>query len=109
MTALEDVKTYLGITDTAKDDLLNSIISTTESRLKNLLGGAESVPEELAYIVTEVSVIRYNRIGSEGVSSHSVEGESMSWSAGDFDAYEDDIQAYIDRQESESAGKVVFI
>lgn len=95
---LEDLKSLLGLpeeTDEKLDKRLNLILSGTKSRLKSLLGGIEP-PEELNYIILEVSVIRYNRIGSEGLSAHTVEGESQSFSSNDFAGYMDDIQAYLD-------------
>lgn len=106
----KQVKTLLGLKDTTKaDDLIQTIIEMTEARLLNLLGSPEEVPTSLLFIVTEVSVARYNRIGSEGVSSHNVEGESMSWNDNDFDAYKDDIAAYKIAQETPKRGKVRFI
>ena len=87
---------------------IDAIVELTTSRLLNLLGGAEEIPSGLEYIVTEVSVMRYNRIGSEGTSSHSVEGETMSWDkSSDFDAYADDIAAYL--QGTSKQGKLRFI
>jgi len=107
---LEDIKRLLGINGTtAQDEMLNGIISLTEFRLKNLLGGAETVPETLRYIVTEVSIARFNRIGSEGLASHSVEGESMSWSDDDFKSYSSDIEAYQSSKENAKKGVVRFI
>lgn len=94
---LEELKLLLGISDTSLDDKLNLIIKLTTSRLKVLLGGAEEIPEGLQYIVTEVSVVRFNRIGSEGVSAHSVEGESLSFTDDDFAGYREEIQAYLDK------------
>lgn len=73
-----------------------------------LLGGLEP-PEELNYIIEEVSVIRFNRIGSEGLSSHTVDGESQSWSEDDFAGYKDDIQAYLDSQKEATKGRVRFL
>lgn len=108
---LEDLKSLLGLTeetDEALDKRLNLILSGTKSRLKSLLGGIEP-PEELNYIILEVSVIRYNRIGSEGLSAHTVEGESQSFSADDFSGYRDDIQDFLDRQQDTSKGKVRFL
>jgi len=61
------------------------------------------------YIILEVSVIRYNRIGSEGLSAHSVEGESLSWSDNDFSGYMDDIRAYLDSLAEVKKGKVKFL
>ena len=62
---LENLKILLGISedDTSQDAKLNLIISETTKRLKALLGGMDP-PEELDYIVTGVSVVRFNRIGS---------------------------------------------
>lgn len=84
------------------------ILSITTNRLKALLGG-EDPPEELNYIITDVAIIRYNKIGSEGVSSHTVEGESLSFSDDDFAGYRDDIQDYLDRQKEVKKGKVRFL
>ena len=75
-TVLNDVKLLLGLqTD---DEKLETIVRLTEGRLKALLS-VKIIPDELEYIITEVSIKRFNRIGSEGVQTHSVEGESMSF------------------------------
>lgn len=79
----------------AIDAKLDWILESTRSRLKVLLGGIDP-EDDLDYIIIEVSIIRYNRIGSEGMSSHNVEGESVGFLNSDFDAYMDDIQSYKD-------------
>ena len=107
---LEELKVFLGIpeSDTSLDPKLNLILSITKSRLKALLGGQEP-PEELNYIITEVSVIRFNRIGSEGSSSHSVEGESQTFTEDDFAAYRDDIQTWLNGQADAKKGRLRFL
>lgn len=105
---LNDLKLLLGITENDLDSKLNLILEITKKRLKALLGGVEP-PTELEYIIIEVAVIRFNRIGSEGVNSHSVEGESLSFTDSDFNAYSDDIQAWLDGQKEVKKGKVRFI
>ena len=107
---LEDVKELLGIqeNDTAMDTRLGIIISATTKRLKVLLGGLD-VPDDLNYIVTDVSIMRFNRIGSEGLSSHPVDGESLSFSNNDFEPYMDDIQSYLNAQKEATKGKVRFL
>lgn len=95
---LEDLKRMLGLIDqedNGLDEKLNWILDTTRDRLKVLLGGIDP-GNDLDYIITEVSIVRYNRIGSEGFQSHTVEGESVGFLSSDFDAYMDDIQAYKD-------------
>lgn len=105
---LNDLKLMLGITGTDRDDLLNLIISTARARLKTLLGGIEP-PDSLSYIVREVSIIRYNKIGSEGVASHTVEGESLSFVDSDFDGFAEEIQAFLNTQKDNARGKVRFL
>lgn len=95
---LEDLKRMLGLfgqQDEELDRKLEWILNSTMSRLKILLGGLDPA-NDLDYIIVEVAVVRYNRIGSEGMSSHNVEGEVSSFLSSDFSPYMDDIQAYKD-------------
>ena len=107
---LENLKLFLGIeeTDLTKDTLLKLIIANATARLKVLLGNIEP-PLSLEHIILEVAIIRFNRIGSEGASSHSVDGESLSFAADDFEQFKDEIQAYLNSQSDSSRGKVRFI
>ena len=109
---LDNLKLLLGIDieteDTDLDSKLCLIISNTTARLKILLGGIEP-PEELEHIILEVSVIRYNKIGSEGLSSHTVEGESLSFSEDDFEPFSAEIQAFLDSQMDATRGKLRFL
>lgn len=107
---LENLKLMLGIApeNTDKDSLLKQLIALATARLKGLLGGIEP-PESLDYIILEVTIKRYNRIGSEGLSSHSVEGESLSFSNNDFAEFATDIQSFLGKQKEATRGKVRFI
>lgn len=107
MDTLKNVKVILGINSEERDDLLSLLITQAESRLK-LRINAENVPDELEYIIMEITVKRYNKIGSEGLSSHSVEGESMNFDSDDFASYENDINAYLAREKKARRG-VQFI
>ena len=110
MADLNRVKRLLAVTGDGSDALLEDISGLVESQLKNRLGGAESIPPELAYIVINVIVARYNQIGDEGKSSMTVEGESASWLADLFLPFEKDIQRYLDRQnETVSGGSITFL
>lgn len=106
---LENLKMLLGLeNDESKDDLLLLIIKSVTARLKLLLGGIEP-PEEMEHIIIDVAIARFNKIGSEGLSSHSVEGETMSFTKDDFEGFSAEIQAFLDGQKDNSRGKVRFL
>lgn len=107
---LDTIKGLLGFTaeDTENDANLNKLISFAVARLKIKLGGIEP-PEEMDYIIVEVVIKRFNRIGSEGLKSHNVEGESLTFSDDDFEEFESDIQDYLDFMKQATKGKVRFI
>ena len=56
-----------------------------------------------------MAIIRFNKIGSEGLFAHTVEGESLSFSEDDFAGYRDDIQAYLDQQKDARKGRLRFL
>ena len=91
------VARMLGLSNVDDSTVINVIEDCVDVATSRLLVriGAEVVPEQLGYIVREVAIKRYNRIGSEGVSSHTVEGESQSWNEDDFEPFEADIDAYL--------------
>lgn len=107
---LNDLKILLGMDpeDISLDDRLAWILNSASTRLKNLLGGIEP-PEELQHIIVEASVIRFNRIGSEGLESHTVEGESMSFNDNDFAGFTDEITAFLEQQKEAKKGRVRFL
>lgn len=107
---LKNLKLMLGIPegDTDRDALLTLIISTATARLKGLLGGIEPTAD-LDHVVLEVSIARYNRIGSEGLASHTVEGESLAFSGDDFAPFQDEIEAWLAAHSESALGKVRFL
>ena len=108
------IKRLLNMDTTTMDDpsseLLDDLVELVEEQLKNRLGGMEYVPEELNYIVINVTVARFNQIGDEGKSSMTVEGESAAWLTDLFAPFGEDIQRYLDRENgSVHGGKITFL
>ncbi len=103
---MTDIEKLINGTQTEQ---LAVIENMTRSRLTFLLGGLD-IPAELEYIVTEVSIKRFNRIGSEGAQSHGVEGETLNWGTNDdFNDYLDDINKYLENLEGATRGRVRFL
>ena len=69
---MDRLKLYLGITDDSEDELLETILLDCEQMLRMYIG-AEEVPMELEWIITELSVKRYRKIGSEGLKEEQID------------------------------------
>lgn len=111
MAVIEDVKVLLDIPETEKDlnKKLELIIKNAGWQVLSYLpAGITEVPEELGYIVTEMAVARFNRIGNEGMSSYSQEGESMTY-GDDISPYLSAIQAWNEQQKDSSKGRFRFL
>lgn len=88
---------------------LDVIIGGVVQALSLRLGGAD-VPDSLSYIVRDVSLARYNRIGSEGAASHNVEGESISYAGvDDFAPFARDIELWVEANAAARVRKVHFL
>lgn len=104
---LKNVKTMLSITDNKQDDIIKNIINNTEQRLLvKLPDHLKEVPDKLNFIVEEVAIKRFNRIGAEGMSTESVDGRTNTFINGDFDEYLDDIERLYPTDSK--TGKVTF-
>ena len=90
---------------TGDNPQVEAIYNAIAERLLIRLDETE-IPLSLEYVVDEATIRRFNRIGSEGMKSESVEGQSVTYIDGDELApYESAIVAYLEAQEPEPVYK----
>jgi hypothetical protein len=109
MTIKDNVKIIVGIQDVLQDSQIDRLITNVEARLKVWLkqnAGLTEIPQELMFIVEELVVNRYNKIGSEGMKSESIDSRSVSFTEDDFKPYQSILVTYIPK--TEIAEKVLF-
>lgn len=94
--------------DAGQEERLLAILESAAARLSLLLG-VEEPPETLDWVLIEAAVSRFNRIGSEGMSSHSVEGESITFAEDDFSAFAGELDAWRAGQAQMKRGRVRFL
>ena len=75
---LEKIKLLLGFTDDNQDELLMTLISLCKEEAYTYCNLPE-YQDKLNYIVIQMVIERYNRIGSEGAESQSTDGVSTSY------------------------------
>ena len=110
MDLLTNLKLLLDLTDldTELDTKLNLIIEQSKKKVLAYLPNVTLVPDELSYIVLELSVVRFNRIGNEGMTNYSQEGQSIAYGV-DMGNYEADIKAWLLKQADNERGVVRFL
>lgn len=111
-STLDDLKVMIGPAADLQEDRLKLIIRQTEAqlRLKLRKKAGDSIPDELAFIVTDVAMRRFNRVGDEGKSASSQDGLSTTWDTDDFADYASDIADWLDQQDQhKSLGHGAFI
>lgn len=79
MTQLEKLKIRLGIRDNSEDDLLNMLLEDAEGEILDFCN-RDILPVKVEALQRELAIIYYNRLGSEGETSRSEGGVSVSYS-----------------------------
>lgn len=98
---------------TGDNPQVEAIYNAIAERLLHRIKDTE-IPLELEYIVDEATIRRFNRIGSEGMKSESVEGHSVTFddSEDPLAPYEAKIDAYLEAQnpdDKHKPGVVYFV
>ena len=100
---LNRIKTLLGVTD--NNELIYEITELTKSKILNYINETE-LPNELEFVLVELAIQRYNRIGSEGIASESVDGKSVSYED-DFENYKPYLDDYIYKNGTNKGFKLI--
>ena len=90
---LNRIKTLLNVE--GNEELITEIVNITEAKILNYINAIE-MPKELEFVLIELSVQRFNRIGSEGIASENIDGKSVSYDD-DFIGYKHYLDDYISR------------
>lgn len=106
--SLNTIEILLGVeNDTRVSTLYERYSALLLARLQKSDPDILDVPEELEYIVDELTIARFNRLGSEGMTSESMDGHSANYDDVSLISYEYAIIQYLDS--NSKFGRVRFI
>ena len=81
---LDNVKVLLSLTDdSSQDELLTVLLNNAVSTIILYLG-VEDIPDELTFIAEQMTVIKYRRIGAEGIDTEKIDVLSTKYIADDL-------------------------
>lgn len=94
----------------AQEATVDTLIELQSIKLKNYLPTEyKEIPHDLEYIVVETTIARFNRIGSEGMRSESVEGHDMTFDSADVADYAEEIARWITAQDENGLDPVGMV
>ena len=93
-TLLDRIKLMLGVTD--RDELLTEIIRLTAMPVISYIK-QDNLPYELEWIVVELAVARYNRLGAEGYTEEKNDNIQNRYEENTLDKYIPFLDAWIEK------------
>ncbi|MET3558700.1 hypothetical protein ABID29_001826 [Streptococcus rupicaprae] len=107
---IDNIKIDLEITDNLQDKLLEMLLDRVVKHFKAEYGVTE-IDDAYSFIFEDCTIKRFNRRGSEGARSESVEGHSVSYydNKNEFLPYDDMLQKAFGRSGQASPGRVFIL
>ena len=96
LSVIDRVKIMLGITDDSRDELLAEIARLVAMPVLLHIKQNE-VPGELEWIVVELAVARYNKIGAEGYTEEKSDNIQNKYEENTFNKYVPFLNEWIER------------
>ena len=93
---LDNVKVLLSLTDdSSQDELLTVLLNNAVSTIILYLG-VEDIPDELTFIAEQMTVIKYRRIGVEGIDTEKIDVLSTKYITDDLKPFISMLDRYKD-------------
>ena len=96
---LERVKTLLSLTDNDKDVILTVLMSNAMNTVCTYIG-VTNLPTELEFVVEELTVVKYRRLGAEGIDTEKIDVLSTKYVSDDLNPFKTILDQYIDKKMS---------
>lgn len=105
-TLIDSIKLLVGVTDDKQNDLINELISNAKEQILAYVNQDNNkpvaMPDDVDFIIKDVVVQMYNRLGDEGKASSSEGSVSITWSDVDLTKY----AGFLNKYRNQSYGQV---
>ena len=81
---LDNIKVLLSLVDDDSQDSVLTVLLNNAVNTITLYLGVEDIPEELTFIAEQMTVIKYRRIGAEGIDTEKIDVLSTKYVADDL-------------------------
>ena len=81
---LDNIKVLLSLVDDDSQDNVLTVLLNNAVNTITLYLGVEDIPEELTFIAEQMTVVKYRRIGAEGIDTEKIDVLSTKYVADDL-------------------------
>ncbi|MGM9543627.1 MAG: phage head-tail connector protein [Romboutsia timonensis] len=86
---LDNVKILLSLTDDDSQDVLLAILMTNAINTILLFLGLDTFPAELSFIAEQMTVVKYRRLGAEGIDTEKIDVLSTKYTSDDLNPFKE--------------------
>ena len=90
---LDNIKILLGLEDGSQDEILTILLLNAISTINVYLGVAE-LPQELNFVAEQLAVIKFNKLGSEGIQTEKIDVLSTTYQADELASFKTILESY---------------
>lgn len=91
---LDNIKVLLSLTEDNSQDYLLSVLLSNALMQVCVYLGVDELPSQLTFVVDELVVARYRRIGAEGVKEERIDVLSTKYNTDDLSPYKTVLDEY---------------
>ena len=95
---LTNIKILLGKKDDNSEDDVLSVLLTHSIQLVNTYLGVTEIPQSLGFIAEQITIKKYNKLGSEGIKTEKLDVISNTYSINDLAEYKSILDMYKDTE-----------
>ena len=90
---LDNIKILLGLEDDSQDIILAILLTNAVSTINVYLGVTE-LPQELNFVAEQLAVIKFNKLGSEGIQTEKIDVLSTTYQSDELASFKAILDTY---------------
>ena len=106
---LDYIKILLGLEDDDSQDEILAILLTNAVSTINVYLGVTELPQELNFVAEQLAVIKFNKLGSEGISTEKIDVLSTTYQADELASFKTILDSYKANNNLATTKRVKFL
>lgn len=106
---LDNLKILLNLTEDDSQDEILTILLTNAVSTVNVYLGVQQLPQELNFVAEQLAVIKFNKLGSEGIQTEKIDVLSTTYQADELASFKTVLDSYKANNNLATTKRVKFL